>query len=602
MKRVSLTRAFGALSLALLLSGCGRHNSLPSVPNTLQKTGTTHATLVVKIPKNTTSTAARRPSFISPSTKSISFAYKIGTTTYPAQAFDVTPQSPGCTTDTSGNTTCTLSFGAFSGDATYTVTAYDSTGAMGNVLAAATGSLTIVAGQDNTIGITLDGAPTRFALNLAQSTVTKGTPSDIPLTVSAYDSDGNLIVNSPAYWSGTANGTYNSVTIATSDAAEFSLQQNGSALQTLAGDPNTYQIAVPFSNLSVHYSGTSLSAGTLTLSDAATGLSDAKTITVQEPAPTITEYAVPVGYANAALPWGIATDSNGRVWFANDNAASSNFLGTFGNVAADGSMQMFDEPAGQDRGMAFGPDGNLWMTGECYTDGIDVFSTSGAFIANYQLPSDATKSFGDCTFLHSGQIVSGSGGDLWFVEGSHNRIGRITTTGTATEYTTASGAFGITLGPDGNMWFTENGGEIGMITAAGAITQFTLPSGVSPRYIASGIDGNLWFTATVDHAPFTAIGKLTPSGTYTEYDTPYTITDPSYAGPSGIFAGPDGNLWYGDDGLLGRVDPNTGTITTFSSSSFGCGPNEAPQMFTATDASTVWFTDNDGCIGKIAIQ
>jgi streptogramin lyase len=97
--------------------------------------------------------------------------------------------------------------------------------------------------------------------------------------------------------------------------------------------------------------------------------------------------------------------------------------------------------------------------------------------------------------------------------------------------------YGITAGPDGNLWFTEwNGNKIGKITPAGTITEYTIPTGGSyPVAITAGPDGNLWFTEQLGNN----IGKITTSGTITEYAIP---TGGSY--PHGITAGPDGNLWF----------------------------------------------------------
>ena len=56
----------------------------------------------------------------------------------------------------------------------------------------------------------------------------------------------------------------------------------------------------------------------------------------------------------------------------------------------------------------------------------------------------------------------------------------------------------IVAGPDGNLWFTEfNGGNrIGRITTAGVITEFStgITAGALPYGITAGPDGNLWFT------------------------------------------------------------------------------------------------------------
>ncbi len=56
-------------------------------------------------------------------------------------------------------------------------------------------------------------------------------------------------------------------------------------------------------------------------------------------------------------------------------------------------------------------------------------------------------------------IVSGPDGNLWLTEQGANKIARITTSGTLTEYTiptAGAGLVGIALGPDGNIWFCEN--------------------------------------------------------------------------------------------------------------------------------------------------
>src|SRR6516164_4506681 len=102
-------------------------------------------------------------------------------------------------------------------------------------------------------------------------------------------------------------------------------------------------------------------------------------------------------------------------------------------------------------------------------------------------------------------ITSGPDGSLWFTLGETGQIGRITTSGTITEFSVStghgspaasSGPVGITAGPDGNLWFAEhNAGKIGRITTSGSITEFPLPTGATaPQFITVGPDGNLWFT------------------------------------------------------------------------------------------------------------
>src|SRR4029077_10927901 len=64
-------------------------------------------------------------------------------------------------------------------------------------------------------------------------------------------------------------------------------------------------------------------------------------------------------------------------------------------------------------------------------------------------------------------------------------------------------------GPDGNLWFTEYGGnKIGRISPAGAmLAEFPIPTpGSAPNGITAGPDGNLWFV----EAAMSQIGRLTP--------------------------------------------------------------------------------------------
>jgi virginiamycin B lyase len=72
----------------------------------------------------------------------------------------------------------------------------------------------------------------------------------------------------------------------------------------------------------------------------------------------------------------------------------------------------------------------------------------------------------------------------------------------------------ITVGPEGDVWFTEPGvNAIGRITPQGSITQFPIATPDSaPSEIATGPDGDLWFT----QAQADEIGSITPEGTIRE--------------------------------------------------------------------------------------
>src|SRR5216683_3192523 len=72
--------------------------------------------------------------------------------------------------------------------------------------------------------------------------------------------------------------------------------------------------------------------------------------------------------------------------------------------------------------------------------------------------------------------------------------------------------------------------------AVGTITEYPIPTGSSePTGITAGPDGNLWFTESNANK----VAKVTPSGVFTEYPVPTLNSQPFY-----ITAGPDGNLWF----------------------------------------------------------
>jgi streptogramin lyase len=234
-------------------------------------------------------------------------------------------------------------------------------------------------------------------------------------------------------------------------------------------------------------------------------------------------------------------------------------------------------------------------------------------------------------------IVTGPDGNLWFTELGGNRIGRMTPTGTVTEFSvvTGFGVRGIVGASDGNLWFVTDDGTISRITPAGAQAGFdagdTMFGAADPYMVAEGSDGNMWFT----NWDYSRISKRTPLGAVTSYAAgingrPYDIvagpdgnlwfTEPNAnasrigritpAGsvtlfqlalgtrPYGITVGPDGNLWFAQRGndAIGRITPS-GTVTEFSA---GITPGSTPLTITTGADGNLWFTEFEGHrIGRI---
>jgi streptogramin lyase len=157
-------------------------------------------------------------------------------------------------------------------------------------------------------------------------------------------------------------------------------------------------------------------------------------------------------------------------------------------------------------------------------------------------------------------ITVGPDGYLWFTEEASDRIGKISVGGAVTEYPVPFGEpREIVAGPDGNLWFTNHGsGKIGRITVSGAVTEFTVQTpGNTLEGIVAGADGNLWYTDYWANA----IGRITTAGVVLPA---FPIPTP-YSGASGLAVGPDGNLWFTEfvSGLIGRITYG-GAITEYS--------------------------------------
>jgi virginiamycin B lyase len=216
-----------------------------------------------------------------------------------------------------------------------------------------------------------------------------------------------------------------------------------------------------------------------------------------------------------------------------------------------------------------------------------------------QAPAQSVTEFPlpNANSLPSG-ITLGPDGNLWFTETGANKIGRITTTGVITEFPlpTAGQPNGITAGPDGALWFAEwAAAAIGRITTDGVITEFFTRYS-QPYGITSGPGRKLWYTAPEVNG--NRIGSITTSGSIAEFSTGAPPGDVGV--PFGIAAGPDGNLWFAEcaphalpctNSEIGRVTWQ-GNFTQYSASGVSA------YGITVGPDGALWFTDS-GATNKI---
>jgi len=220
------------------------------------------------------------------------------------------------------------------------------------------------------------------------------------------------------------------------------------------------------------------------------------------------------------------------------------------------------------------------------------------------------------------RITLGPDGNLWFTAGGTNRIGRMTPDGQFSHFpipTKGASPIDITVGPDGALWFTEFIGQIGRITTDGKITEFPIPGGASGGVfgITNGGNGSLYFVLNCCGRPDGAIGRITTAGKVTIY--------PVLAGTSptvGITRGQDGNIWFPTTNVQ-CDDPNAACFDRFASGIERMTPNgkvngyftiptpfSDPSRIIPGPDNSLWFTEQGavhghpepGKIGKITLD
>lgn len=246
------------------------------------------------------------------------------------------------------------------------------------------------------------------------------------------------------------------------------------------------------------------------------------------------------------------------------------------SVLASGSAPTPLTSGGRESSPSWSPDLGGGSSRIAYSEQANSCVLPGS-ISEYQLSGNAGP-YG---------ITGGPDGNLWFTEGIASKIGFMTTSGTlngeiATSRTSpTSQPTGITTGPDGNLWVTENTGpNIARITPVGVLTEFGAGVTGDPLRITPGPDGNMWFTEYNNYS----IGTISPStGAVTETHVPTASSH-----PVGIVTGPDGNLWFTEESAnqIGRITPG-GTFSEFALTS-----GSTPESITVGPDGNLWFTEN----------
>lgn len=166
-------------------------------------------------------------------------------------------------------------------------------------------------------------------------------------------------------------------------------------------------------------------------------------------------------------------------------------------------------------------------------------------------------------------LTVGPDGNMWFTECNGVavcKVARLTTSGAFSEYAIAAVPSDVAPGPDGRVWFCEQGGgKIGRINTDGTgYVEFAAAGGAVPEALIAGPDGNLWFIDSGNNS----IGVMSTSGVllhnYTAGITAGALGS-TWGEHHEIIVGPDNNLWFAEDnnGSVGRIT-TSGAVSEFS--------------------------------------
>jgi virginiamycin B lyase len=291
--------------------------------------------------------------------------------------------------------------------------------------------------------------------------------------------------------------------------------------------------------------------------------------------PTIAEVPIPAAVFGA---FDMALDPNGRsVWVSGpDGSRLVLYRSLVEPVTAPTVIRL--PPGSGPRGIVFGPDGALYIAESGTNIGGNAIGrlvpTTG-MLRQFFLPAGAGGPWG---------IAVGPDRKIWFTEVSSGKVGRLDPeTGAMREFqlpTADSQPQGIAAGADGALWGTEAAGNrIFRMTTDGRATEFPIPTPNSvPVAIAPGRYGYLW----VSELEGGKLLRVSAKGRMKEFPLP------AKARPYGLVSAPDGNVWFADRGRnrIGQVTP-AGRVFDFPIAT----PNAQPTAILALGLGSFAFTE-----------
>jgi virginiamycin B lyase len=244
-------------------------------------------------------------------------------------------------------------------------------------------------------------------------------------------------------------------------------------------------------------------------------------------------------------------------------------------------LEIFTGPVdrGGDLQLASGPDGALWFAAPA-ASAIGRFGLAGK-VTLWPTPTANAKP----------EAITAAANDetVWFTEFNTNCVGRITTTGLITEFSTSINPLQSVLAVTGTpaIWFGTDANGIGRITHDGKVSFFDVAdNSAQPTALTLDQRGNIWYIEWAG----SSVGYIRPTGGGTAYDVG------EGGNTFGIALGPDGRIWFADpmNTRIGRINTDGGGLKYFSK-----GLTGQPDSITVGIDGNLYFGEYSPAVGRI---
>jgi len=527
-------RVILAAFVAIALAGCGGGGgsvtpSAPKNPNTPMQS----VSISLVVPSNSGTTAKHRE-YISASALGAGIVVTQGSTTVGA-TLDLSASSSACSGSGSSRT-CTTTVTVPTGSDVFTVTVYNEapvnnaipSGAA--ILGVGTSTIDVVAGSTTNVPVYIGGEIAHFGATLPVGSLpANGHAQSAVLVIAPTDFGDNPITAGP-------NDPYaNPITVAVTESGG-----SGYASLSLNGAAGSGSVLVTKSTDSVtlNYSGGGPPGYSFTITLSASGVSSQSS--------TIAPLIAAVG--------GTSVTSLGL-----NGTASSPTL-AFGEA---GSSRTY----------------TVALAGCANIATIGSVSGSGAS-ATLPVHGGATASASGCALT-----ITDSSSVALVLPVTNTPVGAsVTINGTQiTEYTGFDAPYGITKGPDGNIWFVDQGSStVYAINPASGSLVYQYPISEDDLFdITTGSDAALWVTDQTNGG----VDRVTTGGVIAQY------TPNAGLHPQGIVSAPDGTMWFADNTSGGLWNLTVGG--GFTQAPFEPDGTPAEVAYDTNASYNVWFAETN---------